>query len=128
VSEIKSTATETTSALEQISGDVGNKRTTLDTTVCMSACGWVGVLSRLCSLVYCLHWWQNFRYCAEESDAFSLLSCQVTSLLGDVDVAVKKARLAVQSTSETANTILKDVVTATEVKMTILNTAIYYGY
>jgi hypothetical protein len=59
---------------------------------------------------------------------FPFFSYQVTSLLGDVDVAVKKARLAVQSTSETANTILKDVVTATEVTMTTLNIAIYYGY
>jgi hypothetical protein len=59
---------------------------------------------------------------------FPFFSYQVTSLLGDVDVAVKKARLAVQSTSETANTILKDVVTATEVTMTTLNIAIYCGY
>jgi hypothetical protein len=59
---------------------------------------------------------------------FPFFSYQVTSLLGDVDVAVKKARLAVQSTSETANTILKDVFTATEVTMTTLNIAIYYGY
>ena len=36
--------------------------------------------------------------------------------MGDVDVAVKEARSALQSTSDTANTILKDVVTATEVK------------
>lgn len=38
VSEIKDTATETSTALEQISGDVGNKRTTLDTTVCLCVC------------------------------------------------------------------------------------------
>jgi hypothetical protein len=52
---------------------------------------------------------------------YHFLSYQVTSLLGDVDVAVKKARLAVQSTSDTANTILKDVVTATEVMMSTHN-------
>ena len=58
----------------------------------------------------------------------SFLLCQVTSLLADVDVAVKKARLAVQSTSDTANTILKEVVTATEVCMTNPNIIVIYGY
>ena len=49
--------------------------------------------------------------------SFPLIFCQVSSLLGDVDSALKKARVSVKDTSETANVILQKVVTATQVWM-----------
>ena len=50
MSEIKGTAAETTAALEQISGDVGNKRTALDTTVRYNACLYMCV----CVFAFCI--------------------------------------------------------------------------
>ena len=49
--------------------------------------------------------------------SFPLIFCQVSSLLGDVDSALKKARVSVKDTSETSNVILQKVVTATQVWM-----------
>ena len=47
--------------------------------------------------------------------SISFSHSQVSSLVGDVDSALKKARVSVKDTSETANVILQKVVTATEV-------------